>query len=92
MRRNLRPPEDVVPEQGATSLTVYSRQNCHLCDDMLKGLAAHGVVVQVVDVDSDTALVERYGSSVPVLCDGEQLICRYHLDMSTLKSHLATLK
>jgi len=91
MRRNLRPPEVAAPLAGAALLTVYSRQNCHLCDDMLQGLRAHGVAVDVVDVDSNEDLRERYGAGVPVLCHGDTEICRYHLDMARLQAHLATL-
>lgn len=90
MRRNLRPPENAAPTTGAALLTVYSRQNCHLCDDMLRALQAHGMDVTVVDVDTDADLRERYGAAVPVLCQGDTEICRYHLDMARLQSHLAT--
>ena len=90
MRRNLRPPKDAVPLDGAALLTVYSRQNCHLCDDLLQKLQAHGYDATVVDVDTDSDLRERYGAGVPVLCQGDTEICRYHLDITRLQAHLAT--
>lgn len=52
-------------------LVVYSRENCHLCQDMIAAL--HKLQVQlsfhleVVDVDSDEALRSRFGLKVPVL-------------------------
>ena len=56
-------------------LTLYSRNYCHLCHDMLAALEAMrgecsvGFVVEVVDVDAEgnAALVERYDELVPVL-------------------------
>lgn len=91
MRRNLRPNEDASPQQGAASFTVYSRQNCHLCDDMIRALKIHGVQAAVVDVDTNHQLREHYGMAVPVLCHGDIEICRYHLDMALLRAHLRTL-
>lgn len=90
MRRNLRPIDSAAPPTGAALLTVYSRQNCHLCDDLLQKLRAHGYDATVVDVDTDADLCERYGAGVPVLCLGETEICRYHLDITRLQAHLAT--
>ena len=50
---------------------LYSRSYCHLCDDMLAALenlrAEFDFSVEVIDVDADAALVERYDELVPVL-------------------------
>ena len=63
---------------------VYSRAWCHLCDDLraaLEPLAArYGVPVDVIDVDSDAALDERFGELVPVLYADDIELCHYHLD------------
>lgn len=62
-------------QQPASPLAavLYSRQDCHLCDDAEELLRRHGFEVQVVDVDRDPALVERYGQAVPVvLIDGKE--------------------
>ncbi len=91
MRRNLRPLDDASPRNTERALNLYSRQSCHLCDDMAQMLAAHGVEVDIIDVDTDPALCDRYGAGVPVLCHGDTEICRYHLDMARLQAHLATL-
>ena len=74
------------------TLTLYSRRACPLCDDMMIDLemAARGrdVHVDVIDVDSDPALVDRYGLRVPVLCQGETELCFGHLDVGALNRHL----
>ena len=50
-------------EAAATTLTVYSRTYCHLCDDMIAGLhavqARFRFDLDIVDVDSDDALEAR---------------------------------
>ena len=51
---------------------------------------ALGATVEVIDVDADPALVERYDELVPVLvCDGVEL-SRYRLDAERVRSALAS--
>ena len=74
-------------------LTIYGREYCHLCHDMIAALEAlqpaHGFRLEVVDVDEDEALEARYGEWVPVLvADGEQL-CHYHLDATAVEAFFA---
>jgi len=55
---------------------VYSRRDCHLCDEALV-VVAHvcaqtGESFVVTDIDAQPNLRERYGDDVPVvLVDGE---------------------
>jgi hypothetical protein len=44
--------------------------------------------VEVVDVDEDAGLRERFGSRVPVLCLDGREICHYHLDVPALRRAL----
>ncbi len=51
-------------------LVLYTRQNCHLCDDALALLKVHQhnlPPIETVDVDSDPALVEKFDKCVPVV-------------------------
>ncbi|MFA7239268.1 MAG: glutaredoxin family protein [Sulfuricellaceae bacterium] len=70
-------------------LTVYSREYCHLCHDLLAALEAlqsrYNFRLEIVDVDEDEILEARYGEFVPVLVgeDGKE-ICHYHLDTVAL--------
>jgi hypothetical protein len=51
-------------------LTLYQRDDCHLCDLALLELARAGVSdFDSVYIDGDAALEARYGLRVPVLCD-----------------------
>ncbi len=55
-------------------VTLYSRQDCHLCHQAEEDLAAIQSVVPhtlvVVDVDSDPKLAKEYGFEVPVVVCG----------------------
>lgn len=74
------------------TLTVYSRERCHLCEEMIAGLrqlqARFHFGLVVTDVDSDPALGERYGEHVPVLVHGERELCRFVLDPGAVTAHL----
>ena len=49
----------------------YTRQGCHLCDDARALLEPcrerHGLTLEFVDVDGDSALVAQHGNCVPVV-------------------------
>ncbi|MDQ1919117.1 glutaredoxin family protein [Massilia pseudoviolaceinigra] len=76
--------------------TLYSRSYCHLCDDLLAALNALQTetvrfAVEVIDVDADPALVERFDELVPVLFGdpaGPEL-CHYFLDEAAVRAYLA---
>ncbi|MFB6160648.1 MAG: glutaredoxin family protein [Haloferacaceae archaeon] len=77
-----------------TTVTVYSRTDCHLCSEALETVRAVAadvsadVAVEVVDVDDDPALRERYGDRVPyVLVDGAPAY-KFRVDADDLRDRL----
>lgn len=52
-------------------LILYSRHDCGLCDEAAEMLDLAGLAgqYQVVDIDTDLALIQRYGTRIPVLLD-----------------------
>jgi glutaredoxin len=52
-----------------SEVILYSRPDCHLCDEAehLLSRVAPERAVRVVDIEDDLALIERYGMRVPVL-------------------------
>jgi len=57
-----------------STLTMYSRPGCHLCDDARDVLERIGVAFTEVDIDSDDELFKRYLERIPVIAlDGEEL-------------------
>jgi thioredoxin reductase (NADPH) len=78
------------------TLTVLSREYCHLCQDMIAALGQfrerYDFQVRVVDVDRHPALEEKWGEKVPVLLDGDLEICHYFLDLEAVEARLARMK
>jgi len=77
---------------SARTLTLYSREGCHLCEEMRAELEPWrerlGFRLEVVDVDADPSLAARLGHKVPVLAEGESEICHHFLDEDALRSAL----
>ncbi len=77
-------------------LTVYGREDCHLCRDMVDALedfqAGLAFELQWVDVDADPGLARRYGPLVPVLMAGEREICHYFLDAAALNAYFTEIR
>lgn len=72
----------------SNDLTIYYRVGCHLCDDMIFAVqelieerACH---LELIDIDRDEALRQRFNADVPVLCHGGEVICKYVLDIARL--------
>ena len=70
-------------------LTIYTREGCHLCDDMELALreceSELDFETRRVPIDNNKVLEEAYGTKVPVLVCGDEEICHYFLDMQALK-------
>lgn len=64
-----------VPGRRFRELTLYTREDCHLCDEARETIEEHQrwlPSISMIDIDSDSKLVERFGTCVPVLAvDGK---------------------
>ncbi len=51
------------------AFVLYSTEGCHLCEMAYELVVALGRTadVQVIDIVDDDALVERYGTTIPVI-------------------------
>jgi glutaredoxin len=80
---------------GAPLLTVYSKPDCHLCEDAIRELrrlqAELGFALEERDILQDDALHRAYFERIPVVAlDGEEL-CDYFVDEALLRERLAEL-
>ena len=77
---------------GAPKLTLFSRDGCTLCDEMLEALHASTLAsrcsLEVLDVDADPVTTRRYGHKVPVLLLDGDLVCHGALDADELSKAL----
>jgi hypothetical protein len=72
--------------------TLYSREGCHLCEDMIRELSAlqrdQAFTVHMVDIDTDPDLQARYDRKVPVLAHGDVELTYYFLDEALFLDYL----
>ncbi len=76
-------------------LTLLSREDCPLCEEMLLELQLAAAArpgrweLEVLDVDTQQHLRSRYGHKVPALLLGGELVCHGRLDLGELDRELA---
>ena len=75
--------------QPVHALTLLTRAECGLCEDMLNQLQAlrarHALPpLRLLDVDSDRELQRRYGMKIPVLLLDDAPVCSVRLDQAEL--------
>ena len=84
------------PIAAVPRLTLYGRSYCHLCDEMLAALAPlrteFGFAVEMIDVDSDAALTQRFDTLVPVLMHEGTELCHYHMDAAKIRAYLVKIR
>lgn len=73
-------------------VTLYTRVGCHLCDDAKEVLEAvrreKPFELDVVDVDTDPALVALYTDEVPVITIEGRKAFKYRVDAAALRAKL----
>ena len=72
-----------------SDIRLYTRTGCHLCDDARILLQRYGLVPQLIDVDADAELRQKYNECVPVVwIDGKERF-RGRIDEVLLRRLLA---
>jgi thiol-disulfide isomerase/thioredoxin len=68
--------------------SIYSRPECHLCDEMIENLEKwqkrFNFKIEIFNIDEDPALTERFAARIPLLAVDDAEICEYHLDEKAL--------
>lgn len=73
-------------------LRLLSRRGCHLCELMIEELVplCRGELkLAVLDVDSRPDWQDLYGLRIPVLLDGDRVVCEGRLDRAAVLALLA---
>jgi glutaredoxin len=75
-----------------TLLTVYSKPDCHLCEDAMVALrrlqAELGFALQELDITTDESLHRAYFERIPVVSvDGEEL-WEYFVEEAAVRERL----
>lgn len=74
---------------GSSTITLYVREGCHLCEDAEESLRRLGLPVDRIDIDTDAALRARYTDLVPVIAIGGQTLLSGVIRESDLRRALA---
>jgi hypothetical protein len=74
-------------------LTLITRHDCCLCDDMkaiVEGVVADsGAVLEIRDVDADAQLRARFSDEVPVLLINDRKAFKYRLSAAELRKKMS---
>ncbi len=74
------------------TLRLFSRPECHLCDELaiaLQPIVRGRARVEIVNIDDDLTLKKRYGLRIPVLVGDDQELSAYPLDAAAVEAYLA---
>lgn len=79
------------------TVTVYTRDGCHLCDEAVAVVRATAageprVTVELVDIDADPVLHERYTVRVPVVAVDGVEIAEFQIAPEQLLAALAAVR
>ena len=73
-------------------LTLYSRPDCHLCDDMettIKNFSKkNSVNLKIVDISNNATLETQYGQEIPVLFIDGRKVAKYRVSEQELQKAL----
>lgn len=72
-----------------SKLKIYSKDNCHLCHDMIEDLRLWQTRLtfefEVIEIDDDAELLAKFGLMIPVLMHNDQVLCFGRLDVTALR-------
>jgi len=78
---------------ASIELSLYGRRECHLCEDMQVELekfsSVLGFTLKMINIDEDSALIDEFGTKVPVLMHNHHEICHYFLDPQALQMYFS---
>ena len=80
----------MVHMNNAIELTLYSRAGCHLCMDMEARLEilgeTHQFNLNIIDIDTDAVLQQKYNADVPVLAFKNEIVCIHFMDETSFEA------
>jgi glutaredoxin len=79
-----------------TVVTVYSREGCHLCEEVLEGLVklhteGYRFDLHEVDIESEELLLRRLLEKIPVVEIDGDVVSELVLDEAAVRARLDTV-
>jgi glutaredoxin len=86
-------PEDArLAAAGAREVTLYTRPDCHLCEEAKNAMAPilreARAVLREVNIEGDPVLEERYGVDIPVIFIGARKAAKHRVDAKQFRRQL----
>jgi len=66
-------------------LTIYSKKDCHLCEEAKSVLAKYPVEIEEIDIETDPQLFEKYRYEIPVIFLDDRKLFKYRVDEKKLQ-------
>lgn len=66
-------------------VVLYTRRECHLCEDAQRTLIANGLEPTLIDIDTDATLRERFDTCIPVVEIDGRIRFRGHVNPMLLR-------
>ncbi|MBL0105994.1 MAG: glutaredoxin family protein [Ignavibacteria bacterium] len=77
-------------------LQIYSKKNCHLCEEMKvilnKVRNEYEFDLKETDIESDPVLNQKYKDKIPVLLINGKLFAKYRVSEIKLKEKLKSIR
>ncbi len=77
---------------GPRDVTIYSRPDCHLCEEakaqIAPLLAEFGARLIEINIDEDAQLRAQYDYEVPVIFLGKRKAAKHHVDLNRFRRQL----
>ena len=75
-----------------STVTVYSRTGCHLCEDAIKALTEYEIPwnyqIEQILIDNDRELEAEYGQLIPVIKVDGKYFSHFRVDLEEFKVFL----
>jgi glutaredoxin len=75
------------------TITLYSKEGCHLCEDAREALFSledeFEVTLEEVDITTDSALFEKYKWTIPVMIVDNRIVLESRIDARKIYRALA---
>ena len=85
-------PHQPSASQAAREVTIYTRPDCHLCEEAKAAIAPllreFGAALREINIDEDSVLKERYGWDVPVIFIGAHKAAKHRVDLPQFRKQL----
>ena len=83
------------PAVNGVLVEIYSKPDCHLCDDaktvLQKMQRRHRFTLREVNIAANEKLLAEYGTRIPLVFVNGGLVCKYFVDEAAVVKSIASV-